>query len=174
MLDLRYWNDPVLSSICEPVRESEFGSKLEEFGIELISTMDTHKGLGLAAPQVGVTKRLFVMHLPKWGVSPIVVCNPTLKIYGPILYLQEGCLSVPEVFEQVARQQSITMRFFWPSGKEDELQLDDMDARIAQHEADHLDGIMFFDRRRMSKQMSKAVIRAWEKQKVKLGIRMGL
>ena len=167
MLNLRYWDDPVLSTVCEPVRDSEFGSKLEDFGRELISTMVDHNGVGLAAPQVGVSTRIFAMHFPKGGVSlsPIAVCNPTLQFSGPIVLLQEGCLSVPEVFEQVARSQFATMRYFTLLGEEREVEIRDMDARIAAHEIDHLDGIMFFDRRRMSRQMSKALLRKWDKIK---------
>jgi peptide deformylase len=171
MLTLRYWEDPVLSKVCDPVRDSEFGSKLEEFGRELLATMDNYRGLGLAAPQVGVTFRMFIMRFPdNTSLNPIVVCNPTLHLHGPATYLQEGCLSVPDIFEQVSRSQFATLRFFHPDGTEDEIELSNVNARVAQHETDHLDGIMFFDRRRVSKQVSKAVQRAWEKHRKQLGL----
>jgi peptide deformylase len=164
---LRYWNDPILSTVCDPVRDSEFGEKLVTFANRLEAKMHEHGGVGLAAPQIGVPIRMFVLRLWETETS-LVVCNPTLVFSGATLYEREGCLSVPQVFEQVGRAQAAVMRYFTPQGVEQELALDGMNARIAAHEADHLDGIMFFDRRRISKQMSKAVERAWEKQRAKL------
>lgn len=166
MLNLRYWDDPVLSKVCEPVRESEFGSKLEEFGRDLMATMDNFRGLGLAAPQVGVTSRLFIMRFSDTKErEPIVVCNPAIQLSGPLVHLQEGCLSVPDIFEQVSRSQFATLRYFRTDGTEDEIELSNLNARVAAHESEHLDGIMFFDRRHMSKQVHKAVLRKWEKIK---------
>ena len=176
ILQIRYWNDPVLSTVCEPVRDTEFGSKLEGFASQLLATMNTHKGVGLAAPQVGITSRIFIMHFPeatkegKLTVPPLAVCNPVLELRGETLYEDEGCLSVPGIFNQVARPKTVVMRYFTILGEERELELHDMNARVAQHEAQHLDGIMFFDRRNMSKQMHKATLREWEKQKAKLKI----
>lgn len=171
---MRYWNDPVLSMVCDPVRDTEFGSKLEKFASRMVATMNTYKGIGLAAPQVGVPIRMFLMHFPesqkngKLTVPPLAVCNPTLELSGDTLYEQEGCLSVPGIFNQVARPKTALMRYFTVLGVEKEIELNDMDSRVAQHEFDHLDGIMFFDRRRVSKQVNKATERAWEKQKSKI------
>lgn len=166
-LVLRYWNDPMLSMVCDPVRESEFGEKLQLFASKLESKMYEFGGVGLAAPQLGLPIRMFTMR-PQPGSEAITVCNPSLILSGTTEYEREGCLSVPQIFEQVGRPQAATMRYFTPEGVEREMELTGMDARIAQHEADHLDGIMFFDRRRMPKNISKGVERAWEKQKAKL------
>jgi peptide deformylase len=177
VLQVRYWADPILSTICEPVRDTEFGSKLEEFASQLLTTMNTHKGIGLAAPQVGIARRIFIMHFPesakegKLTSPPLVACNPTLELSGETLYEQEGCLSVPTIFEQVARPKTAVMRYFTVLGEEQEVELHNMNARVAAHEFDHLNGIMFFDRRRVSKQVNKAVERAWEKQKRKIFIK---
>jgi peptide deformylase len=176
VLQMRYWNDLMLTTVCEPVRSTEFGSKLREFASELLATMNTHKGVGLAAPQVGITSRVFIMHFPesakggKLTAPPLVVCNPTLTLSGALLHEQEGCLSLPDVFEQVSRPETVVMRYFTILGEEREIELHGMDARVAQHEADHLDGVMFFSRQRVSKQVNKAVERAWEKQRRKLGL----
>jgi len=164
-LTLRYWDDPVLSVTCDPIDDSEFGSKLEEFGQSLIATMKDGNGIGLAAPQVGIAKRVFAMGFPESKCEPIVVCNPTLESGGPILYEREGCLSLPTIFEQVGRPQRVVLRYFKTNGKEDELELLNFDARVVFHEADHLLGIMFFDRRRVSRQVNRAVERAWSKIK---------
>jgi peptide deformylase len=148
--------------VCEPVRDSEYGEKLEKFANQLTSIMGMHGGVGLAAPQIGTPIRVFAM---KFRVEPIVVCNPTLILAGPTAYEREGCLSLPEIFEQVARAQTATMRYFTPTGVEKELELAGMDARIAQHEDDHLSGIMFPSR--LSRQMKKATLQNWEKIKHK-------
>jgi len=169
-LTIRYWDDPVLSTVCEPVADNEFGLELEDFAASLLLTMDAFHGIGLAAPQVGVAKRVFVMTFPDGYKSdddpkPIVVINPTLESSGPTIYGREGCLSLPSIFEQVARPQKTVLRYFRPDGTETELELTDLNARVAFHEADHLFGIMFFDRRRVSRQVNRAVERAWGKIK---------
>jgi peptide deformylase len=176
ILSLRYWDDPVLSTICDKIGDGEFGSQLEEFGRELIATMLAKNGVGLAAPQVGVTKRMFVMALPDHrDLAPIVVCNPALVLNGGATAEREGCLSLPNVYQQVYRAANATMQYQDPTGKHFELSLTaSWDARVAQHEFDHLNGIMFFDYKdkrpepwgaRMSKQMSKSTLRDWEKAK---------
>src|SRR5271157_2143714 len=186
VLPLRYWDDPVLSAICDKVEDNEFGAKLEEFGQELIATMKAKNGYGLAAPQVGITKRMFVMETPdNKGFPPLVICNPTLLLTGRTVPGREGCLSLPDVFEQVYRAEGIVLQYKNALGVGVEIILPtQMNARVAQHEADHLDGIMFFDYKdkrekyvtkehpqpggaRMSKNLSKAVLREWEKRKEK-------
>ena len=108
-LQLVYWDNTVLSTVCDSVEDNEFGPKLAEFAAALVAKMDTANGIGLAAPQVGLAKRIFAMHFPDGGdqCEPIVVCNPTLELSGDTLREREGCLSVPGVFEQVARADQV-------------------------------------------------------------------
>lgn len=186
VLPLRYWNDPILSKECEPVADGEFGPQLEQFGLELIATMRDKNGIGLAAPQVGVAKRVFAMSFPDHdGLDPVVVCNPRLVLKGSTVYGQEGCLSLPGVYQQVYRASVAYLSYREPGGRGMEMPLlTPWDARVAQHEYDHLDGIMFFnylDKRekfateehpepwgaRMSKQMAKAVLREWDRERDK-------
>jgi|SRR5579863_273051 len=193
-LKMRYWDDPVLSTVCDKVEDNEFGPKLEEFAASLLATMADRNGVGLAAPQVGVTKRIFAMAFPddeensrKWAVTglpirdvrkPIVICNPVLSLGGRTVYAREGCLSLPGVHEQVARAETVKVDFQWADGSPSQFSLTDINARVAQHEFDHLNGIMFFnftDKRpqfgaRMSKQVSKQVLRMWEKEKARRGL----
>jgi peptide deformylase len=188
ILPLRYWDDPVLSKVCDKIEDSEFGPKLVEFGQELIATMLNKYGIGLAAPQVGVAKRVFVMSFPDNEKSPpLVMCNPTLILSGGVLAGREGCLSLPGIYEQVYRAEGAVLRYFNPDGAEFEMLLmTPVNARVAQHEADHLDGVMFFDYKdrrekyatkehpdgwgqRMSKQLQKQVMKAWEKEKKRRG-----
>src|SRR5271170_6116035 len=147
VLPMRYWDDPILSVVCDKIGDSEFGSQLEEFGRELIATMNDANGVGLAAPQVGVTKRMFVMLFPDHAeMKPMVVCNPVLALKGSMLFENEGCLSVPGVRQQVYRTAEAWMQYQDPTGKNFEMPLiTPWDARVAQHEFDHLNGIMFFD-----------------------------
>src|SRR5271154_496838 len=180
VLPLRYWADPILSVVCDKIGDSEFGPQLEEFGRELIATMNDANGVGLAAPQVGVTKRMFVMLFPDHEeMKPIVVCNPTLRLEGKPTTGNEGCLSVPGVRQQVYRAESVFMQYQDATGKGFDMPLITVwDSRVAQHEFDHLNGIMFFDYKdkrevygaRMTKQMSKSALRDWEKEKRKRGL----
>jgi peptide deformylase len=186
VLPLRYWDDPVLSTVCEQIADNEFGSKLDEFGQDLIATMKTKNGIGLAAPQVGITKRMFVMETPdNKGFPPLVICNPTLILTGRSQPGREGCLSLPDVFEQVYRAEGCVLQYKNALGVSTEIVLPTpLNARVAQHETDHLDGIMFFDYKdkrekyvttahpepwgqRMTKNLTKGVMREWEKRKQK-------
>lgn len=189
LLTLCYWDDPALSTICDEVAgEGGFGSQLEEFGRELVATMNAKNGIGLAAPQVGIPSRVFAMSFPdhrNW--EPIVVCNPELVLKGSTVYADEGCLSLPGIYQQVYRASAAVLRYRKPSGEHAELELaTPWDARVAQHEFDHLNGIMFFDHLdkrvefateehpepwgpRMSKQMAKHVLREWDKVRDKYG-----
>ena len=183
-LGIVLWDDPVLSVACDEVQDSEFGPELEMFAGQLLATMAAHNGLGLAAPQVGVAKRMFAMKFPEQAeAAPIVVCNPVLALQGDTIYALEGCLSLPGIYEQVSRASQVRMAYRTPAGGRAELLLSAMDARVAQHEGDHINGIMFFDSKdkrdgffdahgrpygaRMSKQLSKQVLRNWEKEKSK-------
>jgi peptide deformylase len=177
ILKMCYWDNPVLSTICSPVEENEFGTKFIEWCESLKQTMKKRNGLGLAAPQVGLTKRVFAMEFPEssnWDTQ--IVCNPVLVLEGKAVYEREGCLSLPGLFESVVRAEKITMQFKNIFGVPEELVLTGINARIAQHEFDHLSGIMFFDYKdkrpvygaRMSKQTSKQVQRTWAKNSTKL------
>lgn len=161
MLSIVLWNDPILSSIAAPVAESAFGPQLEAFGQRMIETMKASRGIGLAGPQVGVPERIFVMSFPdQKSREPIVVVNPTLKLDGWFTYEQEGCLSFPGFYDQVERRADVVMQYKNPMGESLELDIHKWDARVAQHEFDHLNGIMFFDR--MSRQMRKRLLKQWE------------
>jgi peptide deformylase len=162
-LNMRYWDDTALSNVCRPVTTDEFGGQLKEFGDLLLATLKHHgNGLGLAAPQVGLTKRLFAMRFPSAeDLTPVVLVNPVITKKEGREVGQEGCLSIPSIYDQVERAAFVRVEFQWVNGQEGVYDLEGLDARIVQHEIDHLDGIMFFQR--MSKQMRKNVLRQWEK-----------
>lgn len=151
---------PVLKIIAEPV--SEFGEDLKKLCLNMLYTMYQAPGIGLAAPQVGVSERLFVMDIDYKrekitradgtldyelsDFNPLIFINPVIENkQGEILY-QEGCLSVPNIYEEVKRAQSITVKFQDWDGNPHELNADELLSVCIQHENDHLDGIVFLER----------------------------
>ena len=148
-LVIELWRKPTnetLQTICEPFDESEFGPRLEQFGLQMIKTMKDKRGAGLAGPQVGLVKRIFVMMFPDHEQNnPIVCVNPELKLSGKDWAANEGCLSAPGVRGLVRRKYNAVMTYRTPLGKHEELELDNVDARVVQHEHDHLEGIMFWE-----------------------------
>jgi peptide deformylase len=108
----------------------------------MIATMREAKGVGLAAPQVGINQRLFVMDA---GEGPMAIINPkiTKKIGAEVL--EEGCLSIPEVTIQIKRPQQITVKYMDEDGQAMEMTCEDLMARVIQHETDHLDGKLIID-----------------------------
>lgn len=165
-LNMRYWDDETLKTVCKKVNADEFDGRLREFGTLLLGTLAAHgNGLGLAANQVGLTRRMFAIRFSGEGtedLNPFVMVNPLIVNASDETEVgQEGCLSVPTIYDQVRRARSITVEFQYIDGKEGKYDLEGIDARVVQHEVDHLNGLMFFDR--MSKQMRKAVLRQWAK-----------
>ncbi|MGH9202566.1 MAG: peptide deformylase, partial [Vicinamibacterales bacterium] len=112
--------------------------------------MQEYSGIGLAAPQVHYSLRVFVAMLDADGRGegdPIALINPDITVVGTDhVEGWEGCLSIPEIRGRVARAQQITVSALDRSGKRLELNLKDFPARVVQHEADHLDGILFLER----------------------------
>ncbi len=162
---IRLYPNPVLREVSEPVEDWEFGPELQTLGQQMIALNRRHNGHGLAAPQIGLLKRLFVMefnspdHDP---TEPEIICNPTLECYPEGTFENEGCLSMPGVAEMVHRATEVHMHYQTVTGEAREMVLLGIEARVVQHETDHLDGILFIDR--MAREPRKRVIRAFEKQ----------
>jgi peptide deformylase len=109
----------------------------------LTDKMDSVKGLGLSAIQIGIPLRVFVMRTD----PRLVVFNPKVIDYGDAqVEMEEGCLSFPNMVLKVKRPQNIKVQFTFPNGQTDTYKYGDMTARIFQHEIDHLDGTLFFER----------------------------
>jgi peptide deformylase len=149
---------PVLRSRAQAVPASEIKSAAVQRLIDdMMDTMIEYHGVGLAAPQVHEGLRLFVAVLePGNGageeespVEPIAIINPEITAVGDELVEDwEGCLSIPDIRGRVPRPRDIRMRAHDREGRRIELDLHGYPARVAQHETDHLDGILFFDRMR--------------------------
>lgn len=134
-------DDPALRSVAAPVAEPSAVAGLAK---DLMVTMRAEGGVGLAAPQVGRSVRLFVTAA---GDEPQAFINP--KITGRSreqIMWEEGCLSLPRLLGDVKRPKRITVRATSPDGQAITLKADDLLARVIQHELDHLDGILFPDR----------------------------
>lgn len=144
VLKIRKYGDPVLETPCEPV--TEFGSEeLNQLVDNMFETMYANKGVGLAAPQVGVSKRLTVID-PSAGEDPaakIVLVNPELvKLEGRQVG-EEGCLSIPGFREDVKRALRVKVKAKNAAGEDVELEGEELLARAIQHENDHLNGVLF-------------------------------
>jgi peptide deformylase len=144
---------PVLRAKARTVDKSELkNSTIQHFIDSMIDTMYEYSGVGLAAPQVHESLRLFVAMLDADGRGEgdaIAFINPEITVVGDqIVEGWEGCLSIPEIRGRVPRAQHIKVTALDRHGKRFELELKDFPARVVQHETDHLDGVLFFDRMR--------------------------
>ncbi len=111
---------------------------------EMMETMKTHGGVGLAASQVGILQRVIVMGLPE--EEPIAIINPELsKLRGEDLF-EEGCLSIPGARITVKRATDVMVKGLSPEGKNLKIQATDLFARVVQHEVDHLNGVLIIDK----------------------------
>ena len=138
--------EPVLSRPGEPV--TEFDNALRKLVADMFETTYASQGIGLAAPQVGVSRRLAVIDL-SFGKDPkdkLVIANPEIIFKDGKLYEEEGCLSFPEIREKVVRAANVRVRFQDEFGKWFEKDGDDLLSRCFQHEIDHVDGMLFIFR----------------------------
>ncbi|MFI5052723.1 MAG: peptide deformylase [Acidimicrobiia bacterium] len=140
---LRLFGDPVLKQRAREVEE--LTNDLATLVHGMFDTMEAEDGVGLAAPQVGVRKRLFTYDLHE-GDGPGVVINPEIVESSGEVVSDEGCLSVPGFRFEIVRAERVTMRGLDLGGNEIVLEGDDLLARMIQHEIDHLDGVLLLDR----------------------------
>ena len=153
--------DPVLERPSEPV--TEFNGELQKLVDDMFESMYAAKGIGLAAPQIGIAKRLTVIDLSfqKNPEEKIVLINPEIIFREGKQYEEEGCLSLPEIREKVSRAAKVTVRAQDVKGEWFEIDGEELLARAFQHEIDHLDGVLFIDR--LSRLKRDLVIRKMKK-----------
>lgn len=148
VLPIRVYPDPVLRVDCPPVEE--FDQALATLVADMVETMHAAPGVGLAAPQVGVERRVAVVDLSA-GEDPgqlVVLVNPELELGAGTEIDSEGCLSIPNLSDKVARAAALSMTASDLSGERYVLEAQGLLARAIQHEVDHLDGVLFVDRLR--------------------------
>lgn len=137
--------DPRLKKRCEPV--TEISAEIERLAADMLETMYDAPGIGLAAPQVGVTKRVIVMDCIKEGTpEPMALINPEIIWSSEDLSVyEEGCLSIPDQYADVKRPAEVQVRWLDLQGQVQERQFSGLWATCVQHEIDHLDGKLFID-----------------------------
>jgi peptide deformylase len=146
ILTIRKYPDPILSRPGEPV--TEFNDELRKLVADMFETTYASQGIGLAAPQVGVSKRVTVIDL-SMGKNPeekLVLINPEITSSEGKLYEEEGCLSFPDIREKVVRAAKVHIRAQDENGKWFEMDGEELLSRCFQHEIDHLDGMLFIFR----------------------------
>jgi len=146
MLKIVKYPEPVLSQPGEPV--TEFNDELKKLVEDMFETMYASQGIGLAAPQVAVSKRVTVIDLSQ-GKDPeqkLVLVNPEIIFREGKQYEEEGCLSFPEIREKVQRASTVKVRAQDLDGKWFEMDGEELLSRAFQHEIDHLDGMLFIFR----------------------------
>jgi peptide deformylase len=146
LLTIVKYPEPVLQQPGEPV--TEFDGELRKLVANMFETMYAANGIGLAAPQVGLSKRLTVIDLSQ-GKNPeekLVLVNPEIIFREGRQYEEEGCLSIPEIREKVVRAAKVKVRAQDEHGKWFEMDGEELLSRAFQHEIDHLDGMLFIFR----------------------------
>ncbi len=140
MFKIRLYGDPVLRKVA---KEIDPKSLSEEFIEEMGKTMYLDDGVGLAAPQIGISERFFLYDI---GERLNIVVNPQiLERSSEIEMGEEGCLSIPDIFEEVPRSVRIKVRYYDRFAHEHVEELQGYEARVFQHEFDHLNGKLFID-----------------------------
>ncbi len=157
-LNIVIYPDPVLKVKGEEI--TEFNNDLKNLANSMLKTMYHAPGIGLAGPQVGISKRIFVLdvdykrdcideendHYEISELNPMVFINPTLRdLEGETTY-QEGCLSIPEIFDDVKRFETLVVDYKDVNGDDQSMSADGLLSICIQHENDHLDGILFIEK----------------------------
>lgn len=144
LLKIRTYPDPLLKKKAEPL--SQFGPQEQKLFDNMIETMYEEDGVGLAAPQIGVSKQILIASPTLTQGEELVLVNPEiLQARGRELGI-EGCLSLPGISGEIPRAKVIRFRALNRHGKTIEMEIKDFFARIVQHELDHLSGILLIDR----------------------------
>jgi peptide deformylase len=139
---IRVFGDPVLKTKAAAVTEIDGKvARLVDDMFEVLYTSDS--GIGLAAPQIGVQKQIFVWDMDD---QPMVVINPEIVESSGEWVYDEGCLSIPGLYVEIVRPNHVLMRGLDLDGNTVEIEADELAGRLFQHELDHLDGVLMFDR----------------------------
>jgi peptide deformylase len=143
LLKVVFYPHPVLSQIAEPV--TEFDDHLKKLIQDMIETMYKENGVGLAAPQVAISKRFAVLDVSDDGTKPFTIINPEIIDKKGEELMQAGCLSVPYTYDKVPRATWVKVRAQDETGKFFEIEGEGLMAHALQHEIDHLNGKLYID-----------------------------
>lgn len=146
-LQLHYLGDRVLRQPAKRINKVD--DEIRQLIRDMLQTMYSNDGIGLAAPQVGVNKQLIVIDCEPDNPAnpPLILINPAIKQFSPEICLaQEGCLSIPGVYMDVKRPAVVEVSYKDENGRPQTLKATDLLGRCIQHEMDHLNGVVFVDR----------------------------
>ncbi|HEY5266262.1 MAG TPA: peptide deformylase [Acidimicrobiales bacterium] len=161
LLPIRTYGDPVLSTVTTNVENID--GKIAALAQSMIETMNEAPGVGLAANQIGVQKRLFVYDQ---GDGPHVVVNPVIVETSGEWTYEEGCLSVPGLSWEIVRPNQVHLKGFDLDGNELDIETEEYQGRIFQHECDHLDGVLLVER--LTDEQKKEAKKILRKRRLKI------
>lgn len=168
LLKVIHFPDSRLRRVAQPV--TEFGPSVQQLARDMAETMYAANGVGLAAVQVGVTRRVVVIDISASRDELLVLVNPRLVSAVGSQESDEGCLSVPEVYEPVVRAEKVVCQYQSPDGGEHTIEADGLLAVCLQHEIDHLDGRLFVDHlSRLKRERIRKKCLKRERQRVEAG-----
>jgi peptide deformylase len=145
ILKVRKYKDPILRKKSSQIKKID--EEIKKIIVDMVQTMKQDGGVGLAAPQVGISKRIIVVETDLDNQRILVLVNPEIIEKSKDRDKEEeGCLSFPGIFLEIKRSKKIKVKGLDINGKKIELVAEGLLARVFQHEIDHLDGILFFDR----------------------------
>ena len=143
-------------------RISKVDNSIRNLAREMLKSMYSSKGIGLAAPQIGIQKELLVIDInfEDSAAQPLILINPEITAFGSTLNsYEEGCLSIPGVYLNVIRPSTIKLKFRDDMGRPRKMKADGLLARCIQHEMDHLRGVLFVDRVTSTEDLNKELIK---------------
>jgi len=151
---IKKFPDPVLRKVSEEV--AQIDETIKTLVQDMFRVLKDEGGIGLAAPQIGVSKRIIVVSIKERGFEKLALVNPVIEYFSSeIDVMEEGCLSLPGISAEVYRASRVVVKGFTRSGRAVEITANDLLARVFQHEIDHLNGILFIDR--LSKKQKKRI-----------------
>ena len=152
----------------EAKRISKVDNQIRNLAKDMLQSMYSAKGIGLAGPQVGISKELLVIDInfEDSAAEPLILINPEITAFGSTLNsYEEGCLSIPGVYLNVVRPSTIKLKFRDEMGRPRKMNADGLLARCIQHEVDHLKGVLFVDRVTSRDELKKELIKEGYKMK---------
>ena len=152
----------------EAKRISKVDNKLRDLARDMLQSMYSAKGIGLAGPQVGISKELLVIDInfEDSAAEPLILINPEITAFGSTLTTyEEGCLSIPGIYLNVVRPSTIKLKFRDEMGRPRKMNADGLLARCIQHEVDHLKGVLFVDRVTSTEELKKELTKEGYKMK---------
>ena len=152
----------------EARRISKVDNKLRDLARDMLQSMYSAKGIGLAGPQVGISKELLVIDInfEDSAAEPLILINPEITAFGSTLTTyEEGCLSIPGIYLNVVRPSTIKLKFRDEMGRPRKMNADGLLARCIQHEVDHLKGVLFVDRVTSTEELKKELTKEGYKMK---------